>query len=269
MIRGLRSRLRKIPEQHCLRLQRARWQIRLNQSGGARRRSSGTNSQLEGRLSIVAWLPEPYGPRRSDRDALGFDRATSDGPKSIAMLQAYQNLLESPGRSTYLAARTRLLQDLHDVPSPFDLGEMSARIAARDFDAVPPLADAMASVWLLSPRFHFLLGLAAEQLGDSEQVEYSQLEFSSCLHGILDTGTGTKTSPFVITYATDILDVLEVREDGIADEPLQARRVGSLDVVRAPQGSPYHFELPRRDSGVRFLMTQLGRQRLRTSPQRV
>jgi Domain of unknown function (DUF4919) len=63
--------------------------------------------------------------------------------------------------------------------------------------------------WLLSPGIHTLLGFMYHKLGDEHGA---RLEFElglRCLQGILSTGNGQETSPYLVLHTADEYDVLE------------------------------------------------------------
>ena len=97
--------------------------------------------------------------------------------------------------------------------------------------------------WRLGPRFHFLAGIAASELGDFELAHDCRESMQACLRGLLSTGEGTKRRPFRVTFLTDEYDLMRVLGGDVRNQQLVNAGSKRCDVITCHDGSEVWFEV--------------------------
>jgi hypothetical protein len=151
--------------------------------------------------------------------------------------------VDQPSRKTYLAVRDAVLRaaplpleatDLADLERLLESGQ--ARQVLDRLDALPPSK-------VLSPRVHLLAAEAAEAVGDVAGGEVERFLFVLCLQGLLATGKGTRTDPYLVCHATDEYDVLEALDLQPARQSLIEDQGRLCDMLICANGREVWFDL--------------------------
>jgi hypothetical protein len=164
------------------------------------------------------------------------------------MQDELQTFLETPTARTYRQVREALLEEVAATCSAETLSasvlvELTELAAADQFQAVLERIDELQPAWALSPRVHYLAAVAADELGDAESAELERFVFQSCLDGILATGEGTPQSPYLITYPSDVYDVLLALGVEARSQKLVEQRGLLCEGVRCTDDEEVWFEL--------------------------
>jgi len=164
------------------------------------------------------------------------------------MQDELQAFLETPTARTYRQVREVLLEEVAATCSAETLSasvlvELAELAAADQFYAVLERIDELQPAWALSPRVHYLAAVAADEVGDAEGAELERFIFQSCLDGILATGDGTAQSPYLITYSSDVHDVLLALGLEPRSQTLVEQHGLLCDVVRCTDDEEVWFEL--------------------------
>ena len=151
--------------------------------------------------------------------------------------------VEQPCKTTFLAARRAVLSR-----SPLPL--VAAQIAAlnrlleqHEHQLLRDQIDALPPSKILSPRIHFLAAEAAEALGDMEDVELERSLFVLTLQGLLATGDGTRSHPYIVCHPTDEYDVLAALGHEAAGQSLVERQGRLHDVLLCTDGRQIWFDV--------------------------
>jgi hypothetical protein len=160
------------------------------------------------------------------------------------MLRSYEQFLESPTRRLFLRLRQQLLRQRAAPIRLEPLVELSAQIREGKLRRAVELADGMSETWLLSPRFHYLRGVAADGLQDTETAELARFEMSACLDGLLATGTGARRQPYIVTYFSDVFDVLTILGTACIQRGGCLNASTPIDVVACDDGIERYFRHP-------------------------
>lgn len=142
-----------------------------------------------------------------------------------------QALAESPTLDNYVRLRELLLESPGFSADISELEKLTRLCVSNRWPQARALADEMFPRWLLSSRFHYWAALAAEATGDEEDAELERFLATTCLDAILKTGSGTCESPFVITYPSDVRDVLLIRRLRSSSQCLVEDAAGFRDRV--------------------------------------
>jgi hypothetical protein len=159
------------------------------------------------------------------------------------MREKFVEFLQSPSGETYLAIREAIVQlpvynpysdEAAEIKGLMDKGELEgarAKIAA----SMPNL--------LLSPGTHMLMSYIAIESKDDELAEMERFIASALCEGILDTGGGTKESPYVVLRTSDEHDVLQYLGQQLKKQSLIHDEEQHLDLTKCTDGSEMWFDV--------------------------
>jgi len=126
------------------------------------------------------------------------------------MNETLQAFYERPSRERYLAARKRVIERADFDPADDRLRRLQLAMQHGDFHRAVSLTDRMMPTWALSPQVHALAAIAELECGEMDDAELSRFMHHACLEGLLATGDGTPQSPYVVTYASDEQELLQL-----------------------------------------------------------
>lgn len=163
--------------------------------------------------------------------------------RSSTIDERFQRFIEEPTRHSYLRVREKLMEQPQFDPYSDDLRFLELHFKNGEFEHVLREAAPLRSIWRLSPRFHYFLGISALETGNLELAEDEKTLSRACLYGLTDTGEGTAEEPFLVTYLSDEYDVIqclgvEVRQQQVVD--VDGRQ---LDVLRDLDGKEHWFDV--------------------------
>jgi hypothetical protein len=158
------------------------------------------------------------------------------------MQRQFTEFVESPTRDSYLAVREAVL-DLTPLPLlATDLAELERLLDGEEFQEVLDRIELLPASKAISPRVHFLAAEAAEALGDVERGELERFLFVLCLKGLLATGNGTQSAPYVVCHAADEHDVLGALSLEVASQTLVESHGYCCDVLTCSDGRQIWFD---------------------------
>ncbi|MEZ6104095.1 MAG: hypothetical protein R3E01_34575 [Pirellulaceae bacterium] len=164
------------------------------------------------------------------------------------MHKAYESFLINPTADGYLRLRKKIVANRSLSRHWEELAQVARLMRRGAFDDVLAAGEAMFPAWMLSPRWHYYMGLAALRLHDGESAEIERFELQSCLVGLLATGDGTPESPYLATYLSDAQDV--ARALRLTPKDIQTIALGPehpddaryFDVVTCSRGRELYFD---------------------------
>jgi hypothetical protein len=151
--------------------------------------------------------------------------------------------VEQPSKATYLAARDAVLRD---SPLPIvaaDLAALERLLDDEEHEAVQDRIDALPVSKVLAPRVHYLAAEAAEGLRDFETVELERSLFVLTLQGLLATGDGSPSNPYIVCHTTDEYDILAALGRDAAGQSLEQHGGKLLDVITCDDGREIWFDV--------------------------
>jgi hypothetical protein len=156
---------------------------------------------------------------------------------------AFEAFLLEPTREAYRRACRLIMQAPDFGGRSSDLWPLMEGLKQGREREVLDLCDEYWPQWRLSPRFHRIVGIAAERLELADEVELAKFQFRSCLQGILETGKGTARSPLQVMFACDECDVLMALGLEAAVQQVVQRGTRFLDVVTSKDNREVWFEV--------------------------
>ncbi|MDA0659757.1 MAG: DUF4919 domain-containing protein [Planctomycetota bacterium] len=144
---------------------------------------------------------------RAFRFPTGLNRSMAEEHR-YSMVSVIESLLRNPSVDRYLSFRYNLLRKIpSEQRDRLVLGELEDLLEKREWHRLIAAVDRVYDAWQLSPRIHFLLGIASAETGDLATSDRCRAQMQVLLKVLLSTGDGTIESPFTITYASDAYDV--------------------------------------------------------------
>ncbi len=151
--------------------------------------------------------------------------------------------IKFPDRDTYLAFREKIISA--DAYEPYsDEINMAGKLYTRQKleEARDTLQNAMHNL-VLSPGAHQLLGFLHHKLGDEQAAQMELMIGHACIQGILSTGDGSATSPYIVVRTSDEHDIIEHFEKKLRQQSLSHRGEKHLDLITCQDGSEYWFDI--------------------------
>jgi tetratricopeptide (TPR) repeat protein len=187
-------------------------------------------------LAFVATLlafPAVSRAEQLRRDAIGPNMAS-----------AVSALLEKPTSANLQAVRAILVADRAYNPYSDDLTRLNKLFQAGKNQEVIELLVKSQPNLLLSPRAHRLAAEAAQRIGDKNVAATESVFATRCLDGILATGDGSESRPFLIARPSDEADLLDARfKTRIASQGLIFRDDMKHDKIIGKDGQTYWFDV--------------------------
>jgi len=153
---------------------------------------------------------------------------------------------------TYFMERTResylqLRQAVMDLPSydPYgdSLHEADTLLERKQYQEAMEFLRSRCDNWFLTPRVHQMLSYAHAQSGDAEGERMEEGIGLLLLQGILTTGDGSETRPYLVTRVEHEYDVLGCLEKSSQGQALVHRGEQHFDVHHCEDGSSVWFDI--------------------------
>ena len=158
------------------------------------------------------------------------------------MQSALRAFVAQPSRENYLAARAELLATSSRSLDSAELDSLSLLADAGDVRGLTEALAHLPPIAALVPRVHYYAALAAEAREDEQDLELERMLLVICLRAILMTGDGSEEEPYVVSAASDELDLLDELDLTAASTALVHRGDGIFDVVQCEDGSEVWFD---------------------------
>ena len=160
------------------------------------------------------------------------------------MDQQFVHFLKHPDPENFLALRNALLAQRGFDPYSTELrGVDSLLQEKRSAEAESVLRSAMSPNHLISPGAHLRLSIAYQQLGREEEAQRERAIGMRCLEGILSTGDGTSTHPFLVTRTSDEYDIVLAQGQRFAQQSLIRDGTRHLDRITTESEAEYYFDV--------------------------
>lgn len=159
------------------------------------------------------------------------------------MEREFIRFVEQPAADSYLAARDAMLQVEPETLCAADLVELGRLLSSGEYESLLGLAERLPATAALSPRVHYFAAEAAAATGDNDRAELERFLFVVCLQGILATGDGSESNPYLLCHASDENDVLEALEKRAERQTLAQTAGAVCEVVDCEDGSQLWFDV--------------------------
>ena len=119
----------------------------------------------------------------------------------------FERFVDSPTPKRFRELQQAIIAGPDYDPMSDDLRRLSHHFHSKRFESVLIAAEMLYPQWQLSPMFHYLVGNAALEVGETSQAEAEKHASRICLEQLFDSGDGSANSPFRITYLSDEQDI--------------------------------------------------------------
>jgi hypothetical protein len=157
--------------------------------------------------------------------------------------ERFHDFLNDPATDCWLALRERLVSQTDFAPYSPAWRRLEDAFAAGRFEEVLELSEPLARRGCLSPRFHFLVGVSAEETGALDRAAWEKQCTRTCLTALLKTGSGTLDDPYLCTYPWDSYDILRALGSEPRGQRLVQRGGGWFDVLATDDEQDYWFDV--------------------------
>lgn len=158
--------------------------------------------------------------------------------------ERFADLVRHPSAEQYLAVRELIVQLDEYCQQGHQLMALGVDFEAERYEDVLQTVEQW-RVWAsLCPRFHFLRGVAAAELGDFATASQAKTEFQACLRGLIETGDGDQGHPFLVTYVTDAYDILRSLDEVPLGQSVVEVDARQFDLIHVEgDDEPYWFDV--------------------------
>ena len=172
-----------------------------------------------------------------------------------------QAFLENPTPRNYRTVRDAILGAPDFRAGGLGLAEVAELCDRGCFEqAQAKIADLMPD-WALSPRIHCYAAWAAQELGDQQEFELERFLLSTCMQGLLGSGDGSKSRPYLVSQTADVYDVLQAFARRASRQMLVESGAGRLfDVVLCDDSSEIWFDVTGLQRADRLASSAIGLQ---------
>jgi hypothetical protein len=136
------------------------------------------------------------------------------------MQELFLEFLKNPTGDTFRAIRAEVVKHEKYDGYSHDLDEMRRAFNVKRYDDIRTIFGSVQPNLLLSPEAHFLLSLAARELGDTKGAQIEQYVSFRCIDGILATGDGTEEKAYHVLRASDEYDLLNILKKQVLSQHL-------------------------------------------------
>jgi len=163
--------------------------------------------------------------------------------RSSTIDERFERFIEAPDRHRYLLVREQILEHPSYHPYSDDLRLLESAFEQKDYAQVLKIGAEIESVWQLSPRFHYLVGVAALESGHYLKAEEARKLSHACIAGLMETGDGSSRSPFLVTYLIDEYDIVAHQDVEIRQQQFIECDGRRVDVLRDIEGREHWFDV--------------------------
>lgn len=159
------------------------------------------------------------------------------------MIDHYQAFLEAPTRDGFLKLQEEVQADV-DFCAAGSFVEQLADLCQRGcYQQMFEQTELMPFGWIASPSAHLYASIAAQQTGCADDAELERFVTESLLQGLLETGDGSASDPYQVTYLSDRQDLLAYFSVDVEKQHLVRSPHGMMDVVTTTAGDQLCFLL--------------------------
>ncbi|MEM7530044.1 MAG: DUF4919 domain-containing protein [Pseudomonadota bacterium] len=159
------------------------------------------------------------------------------------MADALSAFLDQPTGDAYLTLRTAVIAAPDFEPYSDGLARLEALVSEEQHDEVSEIVPELMPTWLLSPRVHLLLAHAAGERSEEARSTSERMFAEACIHGIRETGDGSKESPYRVIHAADEYDLVEFLGKEAQSQRRENDEGTALDVITCTDGSEIWFDV--------------------------
>lgn len=97
----------------------------------------------------------------------------------------------------------------------------------------------------ICPRMHYVEARLRESLGEVDVMQQAIKRLQICLEMIAESGEGTRDCPFVVTFVTDMDDIVRSFGEKVRYQQPVLSRIGQCDVLTSHSGIEFWFDVSK------------------------
>ena len=153
------------------------------------------------------------------------------------------NFVQEPSQDNFLALRTAIIGSEQYSPYSNEMERIHSLIEEKKWsDAKEAFQTAMPNL-MLSPRAHLAMSFVANRMGDEKTERFEGFLASACCQGVIESGGGTKDSPYLVTRTSDEHDVVEFLQKTFAGQSLLEADGRTYDLIKCTDGTEIWFDI--------------------------
>ena len=157
----------------------------------------------------------------------------------------WHTFFEAPSTNVFQKLQRRAWGESQFQSPGVLLTSLPELFAQEAFFELLKAADALPAFLQLSPRFHFLCGVACEELGKRGLSNYHRRAVQTLLSELLGSGDGTRLHPYRPTFTTDQYDLIRSLQGEIRHQQLVRHKHNLFDVITCHDGEDFWFDVTR------------------------
>ncbi len=159
------------------------------------------------------------------------------------MADEFSEFLENPSDQTFRNLRDLVIQspdyDFHSNA----IEDVHILVDIEEYERARDELMGLMPGWLLSPRAHELIALVSEELNDEEGAQRERYMAQACYRGLLQSGSGSERSPYLVTHVADEYDLLGMLKKEFESQRQAVTENGLFDVITCTDGTELWFDL--------------------------
>ena len=206
--------------------------------------SLGCNQRIEQESTTKPKSEKPTVTNNSEKPKT----PVTESPEALAaqaktVQEQMLKFVETPSRELYLSLRESVVSSKAYDPYSDEIEKATEMLGEQRFEEARDFLQKSMGNLLLSPRAHVLLATAYTELGDDERASSEHKTAHACIQGILATGDGSNSKPYVILRTSDEYDVIRHMKLVVRGQGLQDLDGKYFDVIDIGNGSQLWFDI--------------------------
>lgn len=156
------------------------------------------------------------------------------------MQEDFFDFVKEPTKENFLKARKYVMENTNFNPYSSDLDKLVELLDAADYDGA---IEYKSINTVLSPRAHAMKRFAATKKGDDMSANAEHLLYVRITEGLLSTGDGSKSNPYMVTQITDERDIIQYLEQDVESQQLIKEDGKSIDRLITTKGDHFYFDV--------------------------
>jgi hypothetical protein len=159
------------------------------------------------------------------------------------VLKEFERFLEEQSPESFLRLREALAASPGYAPYEHNLSDVHPLLARGEFARAKTLLLSLMPTHFLSPGAHTMLAFVLSKLGEEKgsNVEFELGE--RCMAGIISTGTGDRTHPYLVLQISDEYDILDYQSKKTRIQSLVVEGNRAFDCHQCEDGSEVWFDI--------------------------
>jgi hypothetical protein len=159
------------------------------------------------------------------------------------MHELFLKFIKSPNRESYMAIRTALISSEQYSPYSNEMESIDELLDAGKLEEAREKLSSSIPNLLLSPRAYMMFSFIEEKLQNEENAEAERYIAATCCEGILATGDGTESNPYIVVRPSDEYDVIQYLGKQVIGQSLIKDSEHSFDLIDCDDGSKLWFDV--------------------------